>query len=178
MAPNPKSPYAVGKLTGEYYCRVWHTLYGLETVVLRYFNVFGPRQDPQSQYAAVAPLFITAIMNGRRPVIHGDGLQSRDFTYIENVVNANILACGAPKAAGEVINVACGERTTVLQMARYIAEILGAKLEPEHTPTRPGDIRHSLADIAKARGLLGFEPKVGVREGLARTVEWYRKMAR
>jgi nucleoside-diphosphate-sugar epimerase len=175
MPPNPKSPYAVGKLTGEYYCKVFNALYGLETVTLRYFNVFGPRQDPKSQYAAVVPLFITSILNGRRPVIHGDGLQSRDFTYIENVVAANILACTAPKAAGEVINAACGERTTVLQMAQYIAEIIGAKIEPEHTPSRPGDVKHSLADISKARRLLGYEPTVNVREGLERTVNWHRK---
>jgi len=170
MPPNPKSPYAVGKLAGEYYCKVFHSLYGLETVILRYFNVFGPRQDPLSRYAAVVPLFITAILNGCRPVIHGDGTQSRDFTYIENVVAANILACAAPGAAGEVINVACGERTTVLQMAQYIAEIAGVKIEPEHAPSRPGDVRHSHADIAKARNLLGYKPSVSVREGLARTI--------
>jgi UDP-glucose 4-epimerase len=177
MAPNPKSPYAVGKLTGEYYCKVWHTLYGLETVALRYFNVFGPRQDPKSQYAAVVPLFITSILNGRAPVIHGDGMQSRDFTYIENVVNANLLACTAPaKACGEVINVACGERTTVLQMAQYIGEILGKTVKPEHTPARVGDVKHSLADITKARNLLGYQSAVTVREGLEKTVAWYRML--
>jgi len=174
MPPDPKSPYAVGKLAGEYYCKVFHALYGLETVSLRYFNVFGPRQDPRSRYAAVVPLFITSILNGGRPVIHGDGTQSRDFTYIENVVAANILALTAPAAAGEVINVACGERTTVLQMADYIAEIIGLKIEPEHALARPGDVRHSQADITKARNLLGYKPSVSVREGLARTIAWFR----
>lgn len=177
MAPNPKSPYAVGKLTGEYYCKVWHTLYGLETVALRYFNVFGPRQDPKSQYAAVVPLFITSILNGRTPIIHGDGTQSRDFTYVANVVNANLLACtAAAKACGEVINVACGERTTVLQMAQYIGEILGKTVKPEHAPARAGDVKHSLADITKARNLLGYEPAVTVREGLEKTVAWHRML--
>lgn len=178
MPPNPKSPYAVGKLTAEYYCKVFYTLYGLETVTLRYFNVFGPRQDPASQYAAVMPLFVTAMLDGRRPVIYGDGLQSRDFTYVENVVRANILACTAPGAAGEVINVACGRRTTVLDIARYIAEIVGVNIQPEHTSPRIGDVRHSLADITKARRLLGYEPAVDIREGLARTTDWYRSARR
>ena len=176
MPPNPLSPYAVGKLTAEYYCKVFHALYGLETVALRYFNVFGPRQDPASQYSAVIPLFISAILDGRRPTIHGDGLQSRDFTYVGNVVRANLLACTAEGAAGEVINVACGERTTVLDIANHVADIVGVDIQPEHTAPRPGDVRHSRADITKARRLLGYEPAVGVRKGLAKTVEWHRAL--
>ena len=175
MPPRPLSPYAVGKLTGEYYCKVFHALYGLETVVLRYFNVFGPRQNPASRYSAVVPLFISAALEGRQPTIHGDGLQSRDFTYVDNVVSANLLACTAPGAAGEVINVACGERTSVLDIARHIAGLLGVDFRPEHTEPRPGDVRHSQADITKARRLLGYEPSVGVKEGLAKTVGWHRK---
>lgn len=174
MRPTPRSPYAVSKLAGELYCQVFYHVYGLETVALRYFNVFGPRQDPKSQYAAVVPKFITALLRGEPPTIFGDGEQSRDFTYVENVVEANLLAAKAPGVAGQVFNIACGERLTVNQLAAILSEIIGVNLEPEHVPPRPGDVRYSLADISKARKLLGYEVKVDVREGLEQTVKWYR----
>ena len=175
MKQAPRSPYAVSKLAGELYCQAFYHVYGLETAALRYFNVFGARQDPESQYAAVVPKFITALLRGEPPTIFGDGEQSRDFTYIENVVEANLLAAKAPGVAGEVFNIACGERITVNELARLLAEIIGTNIEPEHTPPRPGDVRHSLADISKARELLEYKVKVDVREGLERTVEWYRE---
>ncbi len=176
LPPAPLSPYAVAKLTGEYYCRIFPELYGLETVVLRYFNVFGPRQDPQSQYAAVVPKFITALLQGRSPTIFGDGEQSRDFTYVENVVQANLAACYAgPEVVGQVINVACGENTTINQLYHLIAEIIGTDLEPVYAPPRPGDVRHSLADVSKAQRLLGLTEVVDLREGMARTVAWYKE---
>ncbi len=175
MKPQPLSPYAVAKLTGEYYCQAFYRVYGLETVALRYFNVFGPRQDPTSQYAAVIPIFIRALLEGRPPTVHGDGLQSRDFTYVENVVYGNLLACKAPReAAGEVINLACGERTTLLDLLDQLNALLGTHIAPVHVAPRPGDIRHSRAAIDKAGRLLGYEPQVGFQEGLARTVEWFR----
>lgn len=178
MKPEPRSPYAVSKLAGELYCQAFYHVYGLETVVLRYFNVFGPRQDPESQYAAVVPKFITALLRGEPTTIFGDGEQSRDFTYIENVVEANLLAAKAPDVAGEVFNIACGERITVNELTRLLAEIAGAnpELKPEYAPRRPGDVRHSLADISKAGRLLGYEGKVSASEGLRQTVEWYRKL--
>jgi nucleoside-diphosphate-sugar epimerase len=176
MPPNPLSPYAAQKLAGEMYCRLFYTLYGLETVALRYFNVFGPRQDPNSEYAAVIPKFVRAVMEGRRPRIFGDGEQSRDFTYVENVVAANLLACSAgPEAAGEAINIACGERITLNALAADIQDALGSRTGVEHADPRPGDIKHSLADIAKARGLLRYNPGVSFREGLERTVAWYTR---
>jgi nucleoside-diphosphate-sugar epimerase len=173
---NPLSPYAVHKLVDEKYCRVFHEIYGLETVCLRYFNVFGPRQDPASQYAAAIPLFITQMMRGERPQIFGDGEQSRDFTHVANVVEANLRAIEAPEAAGgEVFNIACGERTTVNTLAREIAGLLGVSNQPAYTDPRPGDILHSFADIDKAGRILGFDPQVGFKQGLKKAVAWYRK---
>jgi nucleoside-diphosphate-sugar epimerase len=175
MAPDPLSPYAASKLAGEYYLRVYTQCYGLETVALRYFNVFGPRQDPASQYAAVIPRFTTAALEGRSPVVFGDGQQSRDFCFIDNCVEANLLACTAPGAAGKVFNVACGVRTTLLDVIEELGRIVGKKVTPVHEPARPGDIKHSLADITQARTILGYTGKVSFAEGLARTVEWFRK---
>lgn len=172
--PQPLSPYAVQKLTGEHYCRVFSECFGLETVSLRYFNVFGPRQDPQSQYAAAIPAFVTAILGDRRPVIYGDGEQTRDFTYIDNVVHANILAAGAPGVRGEVLNIACGERISINRIVAQINRHLGKEIRPEYAPPRPGDVRHSQADIRRARERIGFEPRVLFDEGLARTIDWYR----
>jgi nucleoside-diphosphate-sugar epimerase len=177
MLPQPKSPYAVSKLTGEHYCRAFTEVHGLETVCLRYFNVFGPRQDPASQYAAVIPLFITAILQGKPPTVHGDGLQSRDFTYVSNVVHANLLAATAPGVAGRVFNVACGQRYTLLDLIAALNDILGTQVAPAHTDPRPGDVRHSLADITAAQEALGYQVVVDFREGLRRTVAWYRTRA-
>jgi nucleoside-diphosphate-sugar epimerase len=174
MAALPLSPYAVNKFAGELYCRVFHQVYNLETVSLRYFNVFGPRQDPMSQYSAVIPKFIGAFLAGKRPVIYGDGEQSRDFAYVENVVSANLLACTAKDASGETINIACGERVTLNELARSIGRLVGTSLEPIYETTRTGDVKHSLADISKAAHLLGYEPKVRLEEGLRRTLEWLR----
>lgn len=175
IPPQPLSPYAASKLASEYYCRVFHTVYGLETITLRYFNVFGPNQDPSSPYSAVIPIFITAALDGRTPTIFGDGHQSRDFTYAANVVHANLLACRAPAhAVGEVINAACGRGTDLLALLAMIERILNTKIEPEFAPWRPGDVRHSQADITKARELLGYEPLVSIEEGLEQTIEWYR----
>ncbi len=174
MRPRPKSPYAVSKLAGEYYCQAFTAVHGLETVCLRYFNVFGPRQDPTSQYSAVIPLFIAAMLRGEPPAVHGDGLQSRDFTYVANVVHANLLAATAPGVAGRMFNVACGQRHTLLDMIAILNGILGAQIEPVHIDPRPGDVRHSLADIAAAQEALGYRVEVDLREGLRRTVDWYR----
>jgi nucleoside-diphosphate-sugar epimerase len=175
LTPQPKSPYAVSKLAGEYYCRAFHIVYGLETIALRYFNVFGPNQDPSSPYSAVIPLFVTAALDGRSPTIYGDGRQSRDFSYVANVVHASLLACEAPgRAVGEVINVACGRSVDLLTLLQTIGRILGTKVEPRFAPPRPGDVRHSLADLTKARELLGYETIVPFEEGLKRTIEWYR----
>jgi UDP-N-acetylglucosamine/UDP-N-acetyl-alpha-D-glucosaminouronate 4-epimerase len=171
MVPAPLSPYAVSKLAGEYYCRVAQALYGLETVSLRYFNIFGPRQDPTSQYAAVVPNFVTAALTGRPPVVHGDGLQSRDFTYIDNAVQANLKACEAPSdATGRVYNIACGTSATLLDLLHILERVTGAKIRPVHDGPRPGDVRHSLASIDQARRGLGYEPVVGLEEGMRRTV--------
>lgn len=177
MAPDPLSPYAVSKLAAEHYCKVFHVNYGLETVALRYFNVFGPRQDPNSHYSAVLPRFITAALRGEQPVIFGDGLQSRDFCYIDNVVEANLLATTAPAAAGLVCNIACGERITLLDVLAALSEIVGRPLMPRFEPVRSGDIKHSLADIDRARSALGYGARVGFAEGLRRTVAWYREQA-
>jgi len=176
VRPEPRSPYAVSKLAGELYCQVFHQVYGLETVALRYFNVFGPRQDRESQYAAVVPKFITALLRGEPPTIFGDGEQSRDFTYVENVVEANLLAAKAPDVAGEVFNIACGERITVNELARLLSQTVGApaELTPQSAEERPGDVRHSLADVSSARTRLGYEPKVNTKEGFERTVEWFK----
>ncbi len=174
MTPNPLSPYAVSKLVGEAYCRIFYHLYGLETLSLRYFNVFGPRQDPESEYAAVIPKFIKSLFNNERPVIYGDGKQSRDFTYVKDVVRANILACSAPAdAAGMVFNLACGRRFTLLQLLEALRDILGKTIEPVFAEARKGDVRHSMADITLARKFLGFEPEVSFRKGLEETVSWF-----
>jgi UDP-glucose 4-epimerase len=176
QAPAPISPYAVSKLAAEHFCSVWSRLYGVETVSLRYFNVFGPRQDPASQYAAVIPKFIRAALDRRPLEVHGDGEQSRDFSYIDNVVEANLLAARAPDAAGEVFNAACGSRVSLLEIIELLEKILGCALERYHTPPRAGDVRHTQADIRKAEQLLGYVPSVGFEEGLRRTVEFFRRV--
>ncbi|MGI8428067.1 MAG: SDR family oxidoreductase [Solirubrobacteraceae bacterium] len=170
----PISPYATAKLAGEGYARSFHGVYGLETVALRYFNVFGPRQDPTSQYAAVIPNFITAMSAGRAPVIFGDGEQSRDFTYVDNVVQANMLAMDAAGVCGRAYNVACGERVTLNRLLAQLRDLLGADVEPIYAASRPGDVRHSLADLSLARTELGYEPSVLLRGGLERTIEHFR----
>lgn len=175
MAPDPLSPYAVAKLVGEYYCQVFTRVYGLETVSLRYFNVFGPRQDPGSQYSGVVSRFISALLGNERPMIYGDGEQSRDFTYIENVVAANLSAANATGAAGKVINIANGARVTLNELLAVLKELTGKQdVTAEYLEPRVGDVRHSLADITMARELLGYESKVDLREGLKRTIEWWK----
>jgi nucleoside-diphosphate-sugar epimerase len=175
MLPDPLSPYAVAKLVGEYYCRVFTRVYGLETVALRYFNVFGPRQDPTSQYSGVVSRFISALLSNETPMIFGDGEQSRDFTYIENVVAANLSAADAPEASGKVINVANGERITLNQLLAVLKELTGKEnVNAEYAAARVGDVKHSLADNTMARELLGYECKVGLREGLKRTIDWWK----
>jgi UDP-glucose 4-epimerase len=174
MPTSPLSPYAVGKLVGEYYCSVFSGVFGLETIALRYFNVFGPRQDPKSQYAAAIPAFVTAILKDRPPTIYGDGEQSRDFTYIDNVVSANLLAAGAKQTNGEVINIACGQAVTVNEIIAMINKLLGKSVKPIYTDARAGDVKHSLADITAARNLIGFEPIVSFSEGLQLAIDWYR----
>lgn len=174
MLPMPLSPYAAHKLTGEHYCRIFHELYGLKTFSLRYFNVFGPRQNPKSHYAAVIPLFIDAFAHGKAPVIHGDGGQTRDFTYVQNVVDANLACCDAPEeAAGGVFNAACGDRISVNDLASTIAKLMGSSVKPVHAEPRAGDVRDSQADSRRAREMLGWTPKVGFEEGIRRTVEWF-----
>jgi nucleoside-diphosphate-sugar epimerase len=176
MLPDPLSPYAVAKLVGEYYCQVFTRVYGLETVSLRYFNVFGPRQDPASQYSGVVSRFISALLSGERPVIFGDGEQSRDFTYIDNVVAANLSAASAKDAAGKVINVANGQRITLNQLLAELKDLTGMQdVTAEYREPRVGDVKHSLADITLAREFLGYESKVGLREGLQRTIDWWKK---
>ncbi len=178
MSSRPLSPYAVSKLAGEHYCQAYHRVHGLETVVLRYFNVFGPGQDRASQYAAVIPLFVTLAQRGEAPVIHGDGEQTRDFTYIDNVVQANLLAASAPpeRVAGRVFNVGCGERISVNRLWEEIRDLTGTRLlEAVHGPARPGDVRDSLADLAAIRAAVGYEPSVALREGLRRTVAWLER---
>ena len=179
MAPSPRSPYAVSKLTCEHLLRVSAALYGLETLSLRYFNVFGPRQDPTSQYAAVIPNFITAAIKRTRPVIFGDGEQTRDFCYIANTVGANLLAANTKnKLEGQVVNIACGERISLNQLLEYIGAEAGIKLEADYRPTRVGDVRDSLASIEAARELIGFDAKVKVREGLAKTFAAFREFTK
>lgn len=176
MLPDPLSPYAVAKLVGEYYCQVFTRVYGLETVSLRYFNVFGPRQDPGSQYSGVVSRFISALLSGERPVIFGDGEQSRDFTYIDNVVAANISAASAKDAAGKVINVANGQRITLNELLAELKDLTGKQnVTAEYREPRVGDVKHSLADITLAREFLGYESKVELREGLQRTIDWWKK---
>jgi len=166
MVMNPLSPYAVSKMAAELYCRNFYKVYGLETVALRYFNVFGPKQDPTSQYSAVIPLFFSLMKSGKSPIIHGDGTQSRDFTYIANVVDANLKACIAENAAGEMFNIGYGENHTLLSLVENINEILGSSIEPIFGETRQGDVKHSLADISKARSILGYQPSVSFADGL------------
>ena len=175
MRPLPLSPYAVSKLTGENYCASAFAVHGLETVVLRYFNVFGPRQDPASRYSAVIPLFIATAMRGEAPTIHGDGGQTRDFTYVDNVVAANLLACDAPreKVAGRVFNVGCGERVSINRLWRAIQEVTGCALEPVRGPPRQGDVRDSLADLAAIRRALGYSAETSLEEGLRRTAAFF-----
>ncbi|MFO8015559.1 MAG: SDR family oxidoreductase [Candidatus Woesearchaeota archaeon] len=179
MTPGPMSPYALTKVAGEHYLSMYNKLYGLKTISLRYFNVFGPRQDPNSQYAVVIPLFVKALMEGKQPVIYGDGEQSRDFTYIKNVVNGNILAMNAKeKAGGEVFNMANGHAVSVNDLLDRIKRILGGKameIEAKHEGPRAGDVRHTLADNSKAKDILGYEEEVGFDDGLRTTVEWFRE---
>ena len=175
MPPDPLSPYAVAKLVGEYYCQVFTRVYNLETVSLRYFNVFGPRQDPTSQYSGVVSRFISALFGNEQPVIFGDGEQSRDFTYIDNVVAANLSAASAKDAAGKVINIANGERVTLNQLLSVLKELTGkTEVTAEYAEARVGDVRHSLADISRARKLLNYESKVDLREGLKLTIDWWK----
>ena len=178
MAPRPLSPYAASKLTGETYVRLFSSLYGMETLTLRYFNVFGPRQSAGSPYSGVISLFTTALLEGRTPVVNGDGRQSRDFTYVDNVVEANRLALRAGGLAGQTVNVATGKRVTLLELLRALAAITGRPARARHRPVRAGDVRHSLADIRLARRLLGYRPAIDFETGLARTVDWYRRVAR
>ncbi len=172
--PAPISPYAVSKAAGEQYAVVWTRLYGVETIGLRYFNVFGPRQDPKSEYAAVIPRFILWGLRGQPLQVHGDGAQSRDFTYIDNVVEANLLAARAAGVGGEVFNVGCGNRVSLLEIIAKLETILGRRLPRRHEPPRPGDVAHTLADVSKGKRLLGYSPLVPFDEGLRRTVEYFR----
>lgn len=172
--PSPLSPYAAAKLAGEHYCQAYTGTYGLETVSLRYFNVFGPRQDPNSEYSAVIPRFVSAMLDGRRPTVYGDGQQSRDFTYIDNVVQGNLLAADAPRAAGQTINLACGREISLLDLIATINRILGTDVEPHFADPRPGDVRSSRADIARAAQWLGYSPCVDFEEGLRRSIDYYR----
>jgi UDP-N-acetylglucosamine/UDP-N-acetyl-alpha-D-glucosaminouronate 4-epimerase len=175
MPHQPKSPYAADKVHGEHLCRVFHTGYGLETVALRYFNIFGPRQSPESDYAAAIPRFVTALLDGRKPTVYGDGEQSRDFTFVANAIEANLRAMTAEKAPGQVFNVGIGERITVNALIATIAKVLGRDHAIDYLPERRGDVKHSLASIDKARELLGYVPVVNLEEGLRRTIDWYRK---
>lgn len=175
MLPNPLSPYAAAKLFGEYYCSVFAKVWGLETISLRYFNVFGPYQDPTSQYAAAIPAFVTHILRGQSPVIYGDGTQSRDFTYIDNVVHANLLAARAPKTCGEVINIACGEQITINEIIALINRITGRAVQPTYAERRAGDVMHSLASIDLAREVIGYEPIIAFQEGLEKAIHWYKE---
>jgi len=175
MPPSPLSPYALSKLTAEYYAVLFNKLYGLSTMSLRYFNVFGPGQDPLSQYAAVIPRFITALLNGNPPTIYGDGEQSRDFTYVEDCVAANILACNAEGASGRVLNIACGFRTSLNDLFQKIRRITGGAIEPVYETARPGDVKHSLADISQAKDVLKYSPTYSIDEGLKKTIEWFRQ---
>jgi len=174
MPPSPISPYGVSKFVGEAYAQVFGRVYGLQNVSLRYFNVFGPRQDPDSPYSGVLSRFITALQNGAQPVVFGDGEQSRDFTYVENVVEANLLACEAPKASGLVFNIGVGGRFTLNRTLQLLEKFAGKPAQPRYDPPRDGDILHSQADISLARKLLDYNPRVGFEEGLRRTWEWYR----
>ncbi|MCA1798548.1 MAG: SDR family oxidoreductase [Xanthomonadaceae bacterium] len=174
--PAPASPYAVSKLTGEYYCNVFWNTYDLETVCLRYFNVFGPRQDPESEYAAVIPRFIQALLAGENPVIYGDGTQTRDFTYVANVVEATMQAMHTPKAAGQIANIACGERWSLLELVKLLGQVFDIHVTPEFRDERVGDVKHSQAAIIRAQRVLGYAPRISFQRGLRETVEWFRYM--
>jgi UDP-glucose 4-epimerase len=176
IVPAPVSPYAAAKLAAEGYCRAFTATYGLETVTIRYFNVFGPRQDPDSEYSAVIPIFVSLMLRGKQPIVYGDGLQSRDFTFVSDIVRGNLLAAEAKDIAGRVINVATGKQFTLLDLIAAINNVLGTHIEPVFADPRPGDVRESLADITLARKLLGFEPQVTFDEGLARSIEYYRSI--
>jgi UDP-glucose 4-epimerase len=173
MAPCPLSPYAVAKLAAEHYCQAFYNVYGLETVTIRYFNVFGPRQDPLSAYAAVIPKFVTLMLDDQPPMVEGDGLQSRDFTYVDNVVRGNLLAALTDGAAGETFNIACGGRINLLDMINILNKLMGKDIKPVFVDPRPGDVKHSRASIEKAQRVLGYEPLVSFEEGLAHTLAWY-----
>jgi UDP-glucose 4-epimerase len=176
--PQVLSPYAAAKLAGELYCEAFYHSFGLETVGLRYFNVFGPRQDPASPYSAVIPLFVTAILSGQRPVIYGDGGQSRDFIFVENVVRGNLLAAEPPDAAGQIFNMAEGKQTSLLQLLKLLSKLLGRTVEPEFLPPRIGDVRESLADITRARNILRYEPQTTLEDGLTQTIDYYQSIAK
>jgi len=178
MNPHPLSPYALQKYVGEQYCRLFHELYGLDTISLRYFNIFGPKQDPNSLYSAVIPKFIDALVHDRPPTIFGDGEQSRDFTYIENVVQANLLAMSAERLHGEAINIACGKRTSLNQLLIILKEILGSARSPVYEEPRKGDVRHSLADIRRGKEVINYAPTVGIEMGLKKTIEFFKKSLR
>ncbi len=174
---DPLSPYAAAKIASEYYCKAFTKSFGLETVCLRYFNVYGPRQDPNSEYSAVIPIFVSRMLGGKQPVVYGDGHQSRDFVFVEDVVQANLLASESDKAVGHSINIACGQQSSLLDLIDAINNALGTTTEPIFEDARPGDVRESLADITLARQLLGYEPKVGLTEGLQRSIDFYRSIA-
>jgi len=176
--PDPISPYAAAKAAGELYCQAFYATYGLPTVTVRYFNVFGPRQDPQSEYAAVIPKFVMKMLAGERPTIFGDGKQSRDFTYVANVVEGNLRAASEADASGKTFNIACGESLDLLQLVAAINRVLGSKIEPVFDPPRAGDVRDSLADISQAKQVLGYRPVVDFDEGLRRSIEYYRTLAK
>ena len=178
LPSQPASPYALTKYVGECYCRIFTEIYGIETVALRYFNIFGPRQNPKSPYSAVIPRFISAGLNRRPPTIEGDGEQSRDFTYVENAVHANLLACHAEGAAGTVFNIGCGEQTSINRLAALIGELTEFDIKPVYAPPRVGDVRHSRADISKAQRLLGYHPCVKLKAGLRNTIDWFRNQPR
>ena len=171
----PLSPYAVGKLVGEYYCSVFYSVFGLETISLRYFNVFGPYQDPASQYAAAIPAFVTAILKDTPPTVYGDGEQSRDFTYIDNVVQANLLAARARQTKGEVINIACGKCITVNEIIDMVNKLLGKNVKSKYVASRAGDVKHSLADISLAEKVIGYKPVISFEDGLTKAIDWYRE---
>lgn len=178
LAPSPLSPYAVQKLTGELYCRAFSGCFGLETITLRYFNVFGERQDPKSLYAAAIPAFVTSILRGQPPMVYGDGQQSRDFTYIDNVVHGNLLAMQVKQTSGDVVNLACGGQITINEVIAAINRVLGTNVPAQYADPRPGDVRHSCADIRLAGQFLGFAPKIGFEEGLRRAIEYYKTLSR
>jgi len=178
MAPSPLSPYALQKYVGERYCQLFFQLYGLETLSLRYFNIFGPKQDPSSVYSGVIARFISALVEGTTPIVYGDGEQSRDFTYVGNVVQANLLAMSAPRLGGEVVNIGCGKRTSLNELLDVLKKIFRSQVRPLHQEARVGDVRHSVADIQKGRTLLNFNPREDIEMGLAKTVDYFRESVR